>query len=146
MMSSQHVADRPSAPTTASRRDMTTGSLPAFFGLTFALGWGLAALMLVFRRQVETIFGPIGYTNPFFILVVYSPAMAGIALVWRHYGVRGVGSMLRRATLWRMPGGWGLAPIVGIPAAEDAGGALNGPGATFGFSPRDGGLPPVPAP
>src|SRR3954452_12035904 len=141
MMSSQHVADRPSAPTTASRRDMTTGSLPAFFGLTFALGWGLAALMLVFRRQVETIFGPIGYTNPFFILVVYSPAMAGIALVWRHYGVRGVGSMLRRATLWRMPVVWWLALIVGIPAVKYAGAAINGTAAAFDFSPWYGVLP-----
>src|SRR5947209_19231911 len=87
-------------------RRMTFGTLGHFFAIAFGLGWGVAALMVLFSAQIEALFGPIGYTNPVFILVVYSPAISGLALVWRHDGVAGLGRYLRRLALWRMPGGW----------------------------------------
>ncbi len=49
--------------------------------------------------QIEAIFGDIGYTNPLFILAVWSPGIAGVFLVWRQYGLGGLGSYLRRITL-----------------------------------------------
>jgi hypothetical protein len=51
------------------------------------LGAGL--LVVFFPDQVQAIFGPIGYTNPLFILMVYAPAIAAIFLVWRTYGLKG---------------------------------------------------------
>ena len=118
------------------RRTMTMRSLGPFFALAFGLGWGLAALPILFPEQIQSIFGPISGTNPLFILAVYSPGIAGIFLVWRHYGVTGLGRFFRRLTLWRMPVVWWLLLIVGIPAVKYLGAALNGKlGDPFPFSP-----------
>lgn len=97
-----------------------------FLAIAFGLGWGLAALPLLFPGQLEAIFGPIGYTNPLFILAVYSPAIAGVFLVWRHYGVAGLRRYIRRLALWRMPAGWWVFLIVGIPAVKYLGAAITG--------------------
>ena len=105
---------------------MTARTVWVFFGLAFAIGWGLGILMVVFADQIESVFGEIGYTNPVFILVVYSPAMAGLGLVWRHYGTPGVKLMLRRVTLWRLPSAWWVFLILGIPAVKLVGAGLNG--------------------
>src|SRR5437762_13432912 len=82
---------------------MGFGALVAFFALAFGLGWGNLALLILFTDQVEAIFGPVGYTNPVFILAVYSPGVAGAFLVWRHYGVADLGNYVRRLTMWRIP-------------------------------------------
>jgi len=117
------------------RAGMATRTLRAFFALAFGLGWGIAALMVVFQDQVEAIFGEISMTNPVFILVVYSPAMAAIILVWRHYGREGLGSYFRRVTLWRMPRAWWAFLILGIPAIVYTSAAINGTATEFDFSP-----------
>jgi uncharacterized protein len=89
---------------------MSLRSLGPFFAIAFGLGWGLAALAIFFPTQVERIFGKVGYTNPLFILAVYSPGIAGVLLVLRHYGVRGLSRFLRRLILWRSPLGSIWAP------------------------------------
>ena len=89
-----------------ARRTMTMRSLGPFFALAFGLGWGLAALPIFFPEQIEAIFGPVSGTHPLFILAVYSPGIAGVLLVWRHYGFKGLGRFFRRLTLWRMPAVW----------------------------------------
>jgi deazaflavin-dependent oxidoreductase (nitroreductase family) len=82
-----------SMPTTEqTRRGMTLRSLGPFFALTFGLTWGIAALLILFQDQIEAIFGELSYTHPLFILAVYSPGFAGVFLIWRHYGVKGLGS------------------------------------------------------
>jgi len=116
-----------------ARRGLTPRSLRAFFALAFVLGWGFGALMVL--PPVEAIFGEPGYTNPVFILAVYSPAIAGIGLVLRHYGVAGLKSYLRRLTLWRMSAAWWLLLLLGIPAVKYLGAALNGTASEFPFSP-----------
>jgi uncharacterized protein len=102
---------------------MAFRSLGAFFALTFGLTWGLAVLLILFPEQIEAIFGELGYTHPLFILAVYAPAFAAIFLVWRHYGVNGLGSYFRRLTLWRMPVAWWLFLVIGTPALFYAGAA-----------------------
>ena len=59
-----------------------------FFAATFVLSWGLGALVVTFMDQVEAWFGPMGYTNPAFVLMVYAPGFVGVFMVWRHYGRR----------------------------------------------------------
>ena len=135
------LGSRPGGVKSRTPQGMTPRSLWAFFALAFGLGWGLVALLILFRDQVEAIFGAVGYTNPLFILAVYSPAIAGIGLVWRHYGVRGVGSFLRRLTLWRMPAAWWALLILGIPAVKYVGAAINGTIAGFPFAPWYGVFP-----
>jgi uncharacterized protein len=75
---------------------MTPRALRASFALASGLGWGVMAVLMLFTNQIEAIFGEISGTNPVFILAVYSPAIAAILLVWRHYGTKGLGSFFRR--------------------------------------------------
>jgi uncharacterized protein len=130
------------ATTEMARQGMNFGTLIHFFAIAFGLGWGIVALLIFFPDQTEAIFGPMGYTNPLFILAVYSPAIAGIFLVWRYYGTKGLGSYFRRLTLWRMPVVWWVFLVVGIPAAFYLGAAIKGNITDpFPFSPWYGVLP-----
>src|SRR5215204_4202299 len=112
--------------TQRTRRGMSFGSLVAFFALTFGLAWGIGVLLVLFTAQIEAIFGPVGYTNPVFILIVWTPGLVGVFLVWWHYGLRGLLSFFRRLTLWRMPLAWWLFLVIGIAAVKYVGAALSG--------------------
>ncbi len=103
---------------------MTIRTLVPFLALTFGLTWGIAALLILFTDQIVAIFGEISPSNPLFILAVYSPGFAGVFLVWRHYGSKGLGSFFRRLTLWRASRLWWLFLILGIPVIFFAGAAL----------------------
>jgi membrane protease YdiL (CAAX protease family) len=108
------------------RGGMTFGSVGIFFALAFLLGWGAGILMVALQDQLAPVFGPISGTHPLFILAVYSPAIAGVFLVWRHYRLSGLKSYLRRLTLWRMPIAWWAFLLIGIPAVKVLGAAING--------------------
>jgi len=112
--------------TQSTRRGISFGSLVAFFALTFGLAWGIGVLLVLFTAQIEAIFGPVGYTNPVFILIVWTPGLVGVFLVWWHYGLRGLLSFFRRLTLWRMPLAWWLFLVIGIAAVKYVGAALSG--------------------
>jgi uncharacterized protein len=114
------------ATTRAARHGMTTRTLIPFLAIAFGLAWGLIALAILFPDQVEAISGPIGYTNPLFILAVYAPGIGGLLLVVWHYGLRGLASYLRRFTLWRMSWAWWTLLIFGIPIVKYIGAAING--------------------
>jgi membrane protease YdiL (CAAX protease family) len=109
-----------------ARPRMGLGSLIAFFALTFGLTWGLAILFIPFADQMLALFGPMSGTNPLFILAVYSPGLAGLFLVWRHYGVRGLLNYFRRLTLRRMPVAWWGLLVIGIPTLVFLAAALKG--------------------
>jgi membrane protease YdiL (CAAX protease family) len=124
--------------TTSKKRESTmkTKTLIPFLALTFGLSWGIAALLILFTDQMVAIFGEITNSNPLYILMAYSPGIAGAFLVWRHYGLKGLGSFFRRLTLWRMPRVWWLYLIVGIPVIAYLAAALKGTiGDPFPFSP-----------
>ena len=115
---------------------MTIKILKPFLAITFALTWGIASLLIFFNDQVVAIFGEITSSNPLFILAVYAPAFASVFLVWRYYGLKGLGSFFQRLTLWRMPRVWWLFLLLGIPAFAYLAAALNGTiSAPFPFSP-----------
>ena len=122
------------APSEAAPRAI---QLRTFFAVTFALSWGAGILSVIFADQVEALFGPMGYTNPAFILAVYGPGFAGVILVGRHHGLRGLRRFFRRLTLWRMSWRWWLVLAVGMPAVFYAGAVINGtPRAAACSSPR----------
>lgn len=122
---------------------MSLRTLWWFMAITFGLGWGTGAVLFLFTDQIEARFGPVSGTNPVFILLVWSPAIAGLALVWRHYGRSGVGRFLRRLTLWKTPSPWWVFLLLGIPMVKYVGAAFNGTADDFPFSPWYGLLPAV---
>lgn len=111
---------------TEKKSDTILPILIPFLAITFGLTWGLAAILILFTDQIIAIFGEISMSNPLFILAVYSPGFAGIFLIWRHYGLRGLGSFFRRLTLWRASRLWWLFLIFGIPVIVYIGAALKG--------------------
>jgi hypothetical protein len=78
----------------------------------------VGALVSVFPDQAEALFGPMGYTNPAFIFIVYTPGIVALVLVARHFGIRGLGRFFRRLTLWR------CRDLVAAPAGRHARGVL----------------------
>jgi membrane protease YdiL (CAAX protease family) len=115
---------------------MGTKTLLAFLALTFGLSWLPMALYLTFPDPFTALFGEISTSNPFFILAVYAPSISGIFLVWRHYGVKGIGSFVRRLFFWRAPMQWWLFLLLGIPAIIYSAAAIIGTfGEPFRFSP-----------
>lgn len=100
---------------TRSKPEMTIRTLIPFLGISFTLTWGLAAV-LVF----------VGFSVPVYLLAVWAPGIAGILLVWRHFGFRGLGRFFRRMTLWRMSLGWWAYLLIGFPAMVYLGAAING--------------------
>ena len=67
--------------TETTRRSMSFRTLVLFFALAFGLALGLLALLILFTAQIEAIFGEVGYTNPLFILAVWTPGIVGAFLV-----------------------------------------------------------------
>ena len=105
---------------------MKTKTLIPFLALSFGLTWGIAAILIFLHDHVVAIFGEISASNPLYILAVYSPGIAGVFLVWRHYGLGGLSSFFKRLTLWRAPVRWWLFLILGIPAVVYTGAAIKG--------------------
>jgi membrane protease YdiL (CAAX protease family) len=112
-----------------SQSTKIAGMLIPFLLITFGLTWGIAAIVILFYDQVAAVFGELSMTNPLFILAVYSPGFAGVFMVWRKYGLSGLGRFFRRLTLWRMSPWWWLFLILGVPGFMYIGAAVKG---TFG--------------
>jgi hypothetical protein len=105
---------------------MGTKTLVSFLALTFGLSWVPMSLFIMFADQLTPIFGEMSSTNLFFLLAVYAPGISGICLVWRHYGLKGVGSFFRRLSFWRAPIQWWLFLLLGIPVIIYTAAAING--------------------
>jgi membrane protease YdiL (CAAX protease family) len=131
----------PPAATESPIRAVSQRTVWIFFAGTFALSWGLGALFVAFTDPIEAVLGPMGYTNPMFIAMVWAPGIVGVLLVVRHYGLRGVVPFLRRLTLWRMPAAWWLLLVLGMPAVFYAGAVVTGNAGDFPFAPWYGVLP-----
>jgi membrane protease YdiL (CAAX protease family) len=118
------------------RPEMGTKTLLSFLALTFGLSWIPMSLFLLFADQFTPLFGEMSSTNPIFLLAVYAPGISGVFLIWRHYGLKGLGSFFRRLSLWRAPLQWWLFLLLGIPiivyAAAAIKGTINSP---FPFAP-----------
>ena len=114
--------------TTTSKQSssITVRTLIPFLALAFGLTWGIAVIFMLFADQIVEIFGEISMSNPLFILAVYSPGFAGVFLIWRHCGLKGLSSFLKRLTLWQAPRLWWLFLIIGIPVIVYTAAAIKG--------------------
>jgi len=110
--------------------------LMPFLVITFGLTWGIALLLILFPDQITAVVGEISMSNPLFILAVYSPGFAGIFMVWKEYGFKGLKSFFRRLTMRKASKWWWTFLILGIPAVVYLGAALKGTiSDPFPFSP-----------
>ncbi len=118
------------------QQERQIGTLVTFLAMAFGLSWIPMALFMLFPDQLTPLFGEISTSNPFFLLAVYAPSLSGVFLIWRRYGLNGLGSFFRRLTFWRAPIQWWLFLLLGIPAvvytAAAIKGTINNP---FPFSP-----------
>ena len=95
-------------------------------------------------EQITAIFGEFDNTNILYILAVYSPAFAAVLLVLRYYGLKGLGSYMRRLTLLRIPAKWWLFLLIGIPLHSYLGAVIMGTGLfEFPYTPWYYVLPPL---
>ena len=102
---------------------MRVKSLIPFLAMTFGLAWSSIGLLILFPDQIESAFGELSASNPFFMLAVYSPAIAAFVIVTRHAGWSGLVRYLSRLLLWRIHWSWYLFLILGIPMLFFAGAA-----------------------
>lgn len=100
--------------------------LGLFFALTFALTWGIAAILVLAPDAVERTFGPIGLSNPLYLLAVYAPAISGVIVAWRRLGRSGLREYFARLKMIRMPASNWLFLVVGIPVIVYAGATVSG--------------------
>lgn len=100
--------------------------LGLFFALTFALTWGIAAILVLAPDAVERTFGPIGLGNPLYLLAVYAPAISGVIVAWRRLGRSGLPEYFARLKMIRMPASSWLFLVVGIPVIVYAGATVSG--------------------
>jgi len=123
---SLNQVEPPRDAATYGQTPMNTKTLVPLLAMCFGLTWGIAAILILFHDQVTAIFGELTIANPLYILAVYSPGIAGIFLVLRHYGLEGLGRFLRRLTLVRAPLAWWAFLVLGIPAVVYTGAAIKG--------------------
>jgi membrane protease YdiL (CAAX protease family) len=90
--------------------------LGAFFVLTFAITWGLGALLFAFPDALTRIFGPMSTQNPVFILAVWAPTLSAFIVTGISEGKAGVLRLLRRFLPGSAGLSWHLLPILAVPA------------------------------
>jgi uncharacterized protein len=97
-----------------SRRIMQR-SLYAFFGLTFAITWGIGALFVLYPDRLTELFGVMSTRNPLFVLAVWAPALSALVLTAATEGVAGLRRLARGVAHWRVGLRWYLFVLLGIP-------------------------------
>lgn len=101
---------------------METRHLAPFLAITFAITWGVGAVVMFFGDALTDRFGDIAYDDPFwkilFHLVTYAPAIAAFAVVAWIRGPAGVAAFARRLFRWRADAGLAFAIVLGYAALE----------------------------
>ena len=87
----------------------------AFFILTFAITWGIAAFAILLPAQIRAIFGELTTFNPLFILAVAAPTISATILTLVLEGWSGLGTLYARLIRWRFGVQWYALVLVGIP-------------------------------
>lgn len=95
---------------------MKRSGLIAFFVLVFLAAWGLAALFVVFPKQMSAWFGPLTLWNPIVFLTVWAPTILGFVLALAFDGVAGLKEFAARTFRWRVGVRWYVLSTVGIAA------------------------------
>ncbi len=95
---------------------MTRRPLAAFFAITFAITWGLAAAFALFPRALEAWSGPLSPKNPLFVLAVWAPSISALAVTTATAGWPGVKALLARVVRGHAGAGPWAFVLLGVPA------------------------------
>lgn len=85
-----------------------------FFGLVFAITWGVGLLYFTLGDRLAQVFGPLGTTNPLFYVAVSAPTIAALTLSALQRG--GLRDLFGRLITWRIGLQWYLLPTLGLAA------------------------------
>lgn len=85
-----------------------------FYGLVFALAWGIGLLFAVASAPMTRIFGAVSLWNPLVFLTVWSPTILAFAVTAATSGRAGLEDLLGRIFRWRFAVRWYLVATVGI--------------------------------
>jgi membrane protease YdiL (CAAX protease family) len=94
--------------------------------LTFAITWGIGALLMLYPGQLTDFFGPMSMQNPVFVIAVWAPAISALVMTTRTEGVTGLHRLVCRVTHWRVGLRWYLFVLLGIPIIGLAAARLGG--------------------
>jgi len=97
-----------------TNRPHVVKELVFFFIITFTIMFGLGGLGMVFRSHIEKIFGPISNNNPFVMILIYAPTIAGLTLTIIFEGWSGLVALFKRGVFFTKPK-WLLIAIFIIP-------------------------------
>ncbi len=114
------------SPGRGRRGDLTVGDIGPFLLLTFALSWGLIALMIGWPEKVEAVLGEMGVTNPAYLLAVWSPSLVAFGLILHHTGCAGLRRFLGRLSPRGVAPAWWALALLGLPLVKIASAILNG--------------------
>jgi membrane protease YdiL (CAAX protease family) len=101
-------------------------ALLPYFLITFGVAWSIVGLYVFAPKQITALLGELSANHPAFILAVYSPAFASIAIVLYWGGLGGLKKFASRLLLWRCPPVWCAFIIFGIPLIYVAGSLVKG--------------------
>ena len=110
----------------ASSSGVPSRALIYFLLLTFAITWGIAGSYILFPEQAAAMFGEIAGAHPLYFIATWGPGIAGILLVLKYGGLRGLRAFLSRLFLWRCGAQWWFLIIIGFPLVFMAGSLIKG--------------------
>ncbi len=67
-----------------------------YLGITFGLSWGMSLLYILFYDQLSTVVGELNISNPFVMVSLNSPSIAGIFIYFIYGGKNGIIKFLKR--------------------------------------------------
>jgi CAAX protease family protein len=92
-----------------------TSPLRLYFGLAFALTWGIGGIALLIGLWMPES-RPLATSSPLYYLAAYSVSLTGIVLTARYAGREGLRGLGRRLLPWRSPLRWYLIVAAGYAA------------------------------
>ena len=112
---------------TRPRQDaITTRMIIPFVLLTFGLTWGVVLVLLFAPNVVASFLGPMGVTNPVYILAVWAPALVAIALILWRVGWVGLRRYFGRVFHQQVGWQWLAFVLLALPAIKIFCAILNG--------------------
>ena len=94
------------------------GDVALFYAGAFGVTWGVAALLILARPQVEASTGAFGTHHPLYFLAVYAPTLTAVVLTAVRERRAGLRRLAARVFRWRVPARYYALVLLGWPALD----------------------------